>query len=422
VAHLEVINYTPMREVVSDGSISWVPDKLKRVTSKLPQIYWNDGEPWHVANHWAITKAYSTQGGRIKTVTSLMKHLAAYAAWLESRELDWRHFPIRKDHRAVVIYRGELIEQRERGSLAPSTVTARMRAVIQFYRHAKAYGFVERKTSMWNDRQVVIRYADTAGFERAITRIASDLGIPNRKRVGLRLEDGLTPLKTDDAVRLLEFTKEQGLVEINLMLSLGILAGARIETITSLSVRDIENAYPDPQTPHIYRMRVGPPTSVMTKFDVEGELMVPKFLIDDLKAYSYSVQRRLRRQSIASEVDRGLLFLTVRGNRYESASFNRLMTDLRRRALSAGLRFMDRFKFHQTRATYGTWLMGVAMGVASLKAAVAFVKGAMLHKDEKTTFLYVRFIEEAPIKAQVADEFSVVFSGVVKRDWNRYHA
>src|SRR5438105_2693047 len=82
---------------------------------------------------------------------SLMKHLTAYASWLEFMELDWRHFPVRKQDRALVLYRGELIAQRGRGSLAPSTASARMAAVIQFYRHAQAYRLVERKSPMWKD-------------------------------------------------------------------------------------------------------------------------------------------------------------------------------------------------------------------------------------------------------------------------------
>lgn len=421
MANFELIKYTPFREVIEDHKVSWVHDRLARPIDKLPQVFWDSGEPWHEANHWALTKATSTAGGHIKTVTSLIKHLTAYASWLESGTLDWRHFPMRKQNRAIVLYRGELIAQRDRGSLAPSTARARMAAVIQFYRHAQVHGLVHTKSPMWKDRKVVVRYYDTIGFERTLMRTSSELAIPNRSRSGLRLEDGLTPLRTDDAVRLLEFAKEQRLHELNLILALGLLTGARIETITTLGVKDIENARPDAETPDTYRLRVGPGTGVNTKFDVSGELMVPKFLINDLREYAYSM-RRLRRQGRASESNRGFLFLTIRGNQYESGSFNRLMTDLRRRALVAGMRFMGSFKFHQTRATFGTWLMEVALRVAGTKAAVAFVKDAMLHKDEKTTFLYVRFHEEAPVKAAVANEFSAVFSGIVARDWSQYYA
>ncbi len=205
------------------------------------------------------------------------------------------------------------------------------------------------------------------------------------------------------------------------MLSLGFFTGARIGTITSLGVKDVENAFPDSQTPNTYRLRVGPGTGVKTKFDVGGELLVPKFLIDELKAYAYCMQR-LKRQVIASDGNRRLLFLTTRGNPYEAGSFNRLMTDLRRRAVNAGLRFMESFKFHQTRPTFGTWLMGIALGVTSTKAAVAFVRDAMLHKDEKTTLLYVHFIEQQPLKVEIANEFSAAFAGVFGRDWEKYNA
>lgn len=421
MSNLEFIKYVPFREVIEDHSVRWVNDRLASPIEKLPQIFWDSGEPWHEANHWALTKATSVAGGDIETVKSLMKHLAMYASWLEFKELDWRHFPMRRQDRAIVQYRGELIKQRDRGSLAPSTARSRMAAVIQFYRHAQAAGLVDRKSPMWKDRQVVVRYHDTVGFERTLLRTSSELAIPNRSRSGLRLEEGLTPLSTDDAVRLLKFAKEQRLEELNLILALGVLTGARIETITTLGVKNIEDARPDAETPDTYRLPVGPGTGVNTKFDVSGELMVPKFLISDLREYAYSM-RRLRRQGRASESNRGLLFLTIHGNSYQSGSFNRLMTDLRRRATVAGMRFMSNFKFHQTRATFGTWLMEVALRVASTKAAVAFVKDAMLHKDEKTTFLYVRFHEQKPVKSAIANEFSAVFSGVVNRDWNQYDA
>lgn len=350
-----------------------------------------------------------------------MKHLAAYASWLESEELDWRHFPIRKSERAIVKFRGYLIEQRDQGIIAPSTTSARMAAVIRFYRHALINGFVERKSPLWTDRQVVVQYYDSTGFERTITRTSSDLAIPNTQRPGIRLEDGLFPLRTEDATTLINFARDSKLKEISLMLMLGFLTGARIETITTLTVTSIEDAYPDVQTPNIYRLRVGPGTGINTKFDIVGEILVPQFLIEELRNYAYSM-RRLKRQAIASETNRKRLFLTVQGNPYVSGSFNRLMTDLRRRALSAGLRFMSKFKFHQTRATFGTWMMTVSLRVTNAKSAVAFVRDAMLHKDERTTFLYVRFIEREPIKEEIANEFSAAFSGLANRDWNAYHA
>ena len=421
MAVLEFIDYAPMVPHVEDGKVRWSVDPVVAAIKGLPQIFWSNGAPWSEANHWALTKSREVSGRDLETLKSLMKHLKAYASWLEVETIDWRHFPMRKEGRAVVRFRKALMAKIEANELAASTAKARMAAAIQFYRHAQRYGFVDQRSVMWHDRSVLVSYHDTLGFERTLLRISSELSIPNKSRSSLRVEDGLTPLSDKDAHSLLHFSKEQGPQELNLMLSLGVLTGARIGTIVTLGVKDIEGAHADPQVPDMYLLRIGPGTTVSTKFDVAGELSVPKFLLDRLKEYAYSEQR-LKRQGRASKADRGLLFLTTRARSYETSSVRRLLTDLRRRAVGAGLKFMKSFKFHQTRATYGTWLMQVALKVTSVSAAVAFVKAAMMHAKEATTFLYVRFIEQTKVKVQVANEFTAVFSGVVNRDWKQYGA
>lgn len=274
---------------------------------------------------------------------------------------------------------------------------------------------------MWTDRQVVVRLVDSIGFERSLLRISSELAIRNRARPGERLEDGLTPMMPKHANELLRFTDEQNLIELHYFLSLGVLSGARVGTIYTLGVRHIEDAVLDVSMPGFCRVRVGPGTGVKTKFDVSGDLLIPVFLIEVLRGYSYSM-RRIQRQALASEANRGLLFLTVRGNPYEHSTFGRLMTDLRRRAGSNGMHFMKRFKFHQTRATYGTMLMELALNVTDANTALAFVSDAMLHKDEITTLGYLRFVQQTPVKALIGKEFSELFSGVVNRSWNQFHA
>lgn len=422
MANLEFMDYRPVRETVEGNKVTWVPDVLASRIVGLPQLFWKDGEPWNEANYWALIRAKEKVGERLKTITSLMKHLHAYATWLESNEFDWRHFPIRVSDRPIVKFRASLIVQRDiYRALAPSTATARMAAVLQFYRFAKIHEFVERRTSMWHDKSVVHRYYDNTGFSRTMVRASSSLAIPNRSRVGDMLEDGLTPISQEHASELLKFTQHANLLELHYMLSCGLLSGARLETIITLSVRDIENAFEHNSIPAYYCIRVGPATRVKTKFDVSGNLLVPGFLIDALKGYAYSM-RRLNRQALAAGEDRERLFLTIRGKPYSHQSFNRLMTDLRRRCCANGMKFMQRFKFHQTRATFGTTLMEIALKVTTAANAVAFVRDAMLHKDESTTFKYVKLVQKGPAKARVSKEFASLFSGVVCRDWSKFHA
>lgn len=420
MATLEYIKFTPWREVIANGELRWERDKLARSISGLPQIFWESGEGWAEVNHWALEKATSTQA-KLPTVRSLMKHLCPYATFLEREQLDWRHFPIRKADRAIVRFRGELLSQIEEGSIRSSTGKSRMAAVIQFYRHASSYDFISRETPMWRERSIVIPFFDAVGFKRCISRVTTDLTIKNAARPGLRLEDGLLPLSEAHMTELLQFTSQYESEELHLMLLTGFFTGARLGTIATLNIESLEQAQPDPFMKGFFLIRVGPGTKVSTKFDVEGDLLVPEFLLLELKRYAYSTERLLR-ESRATPKVRSTLFLTTRGAAYTGSTISKLMSDLRKRATAAGIKFMVHFKFHQSRATYGTWLMKLALSVTTVAAAIEFVKNAMLHKYEATTFKYVKFLEYSKGKEEAAAAFSEAFTGLRNRDWDHFNA
>lgn len=412
MARLEYIDYVPHRAVVLDHRVEWVRDYGASLLSRLPQIFWNSGRPWSEANHWALDKAKGDV--KLETVQNLMGHLHKYADWLEEQLMDWRHFPMRKSDRVLVRFRGYLIAERNEGRISPSTATARMCAVIRFYRHCDTHNFVSRDAPKWNNKPVVVRYFDSFGFERTIQRLSTDISIPNRARPGLTLEDGLLPIRADHQNQLLRFTKENVSVELHLMLMTGFFTGARIGTITTLRVESLDNATPDLTVPGMWNIAVGPGTKVSTKFDVKGKLLVPDQLMKELRRHAYSA-RRVKRVEKAAKEKKSLLFLTRFGNRYSHSAINREMTDLRRSAIKVGLKFMGKFHFHQSRATFGCWLMTIALSVASVKAAIEFVRDAMLHKRDSTTMRYITFIEHTKVKIEVANEFSEAFMGIATR-------
>ena len=176
MAQLEAIFHVPKRAIISTGKVHWENRTSANPIIGLPQIFWDNGHPWPEANHWAYDKMLSG-GVKLATIQNLMAHLHKYASWLEKTTLDWRHFPTRKSERVLVLYRGALIEARNAGDISPSTATARMRSVIQFYRHCATYNFIHRETPKWTDRTVVISYFNSAGFERTLSRITSDLSL-----------------------------------------------------------------------------------------------------------------------------------------------------------------------------------------------------------------------------------------------------
>ena len=343
-----------------------------------------------------------------------MEHLHKYANWLEKEDVDWRHFPKNKAERVLVRYRGALIDARDRGDIAPSTTSARMHAVIRFYRYCAGRNFISRDAPKWQDKVVVVRYFDTVGFERTLQRVSTDIAIPNRVRSGLRLEDGLLPLSEQHITDLLCFAKENGTEELYLMLMTGCFTGARLGTITTLHIPALESAVHDPKVPGMWVLPIGPGSGISTKFDVSGDLMIPDQLMSILKRYATS-RRHLDRVIKAHPENKRYLFLTRDNKPYTVDAVDRAMVEFRRAGLVAGLKFMQRLRFHQTRATYGTWLMSICLKAASVKAAIEFVKRAMHHKNDTTTFRYITFIEHSKAKIDVANAFTEAFLGLKAR-------
>lgn len=427
MATIEFCNYTPHRIVVSeDGKVCSERDHALRTIKGLPQIFWTDGSPWIEANLWSHNRA--TNGVTdIKTVRSNLAHLHKYAQWLEEQILDWRHFPILQRDRVLIRWRKHLIEQRDKlGLLQPSTATHRMNATIHFYRFARVYDLIGQDAPMWQERQVVHRFYDPYGFARTMRLSSTDLAIPNRARHGLIMENGLTPLTTEQMHELLSFTGQEtnATREMNLMLKLGFFTGARIETITDLKRGTLDNAVSDPRVPGLFYLAVGPGhrPHVATKFDVQGRIMVPVELLDELRTYLMDV-RRLKREVMAAPEDKDLVFLTRFGRRYadrESSSgtaVDRAMVDLRRKATKAGMKFAKHFHFHMTRATFGTWLTSMLLSQegAKEKEVLTLVSAAMLHKDVATTLKYIKFVQESDIKREMANEFTECFIGLRTR-------
>lgn len=415
MASLEYIRYNPHRPEVAEGSVHWVPDTPVRSVERLPQIFWSNNEPWREANLWALEMARN-RDVKLRTIVGAFEHLHKYAQWLEQAAppVDWRHFPQTKADRVLVRYRGQLIDERDAAALSPSTTTARMNAVIRFYRFASGKNFIDREAPKWQDKSVVLPWFDTAGFQRTMVRVTTDVSIPNRSRLGLRLEDGLLPLTDEHKLDLLEFARTNASPELHLMLMTGFFSGARLETILTLRTTSLNDAVRDVGMPNIWRIKVGPGTGVKTKFDVSGDLLIPDQIMHELRTYVTS-RRHIDRVIKAEDADKTLVFLTRFSAPYQVKSVDREMVDLRRAGQAAGLKFLQKFRFHQTRATFGTWLMKLCLAVSSVKASIEFVKNAMLHKDESTTFKYVKFIEKTKVSIEIEKAFAESFMGLSTR-------
>ncbi|MGT3289623.1 site-specific integrase [Yersinia enterocolitica] len=364
----------------------------------------------------------TTGEASLKTVASNMNGLLNYAKFLESRELHWFEFPARKAERCLVLYRGALIKMRNAGQISPSTASEYMRNCIMFYRWVRYRGLLDPHLPLWREKPYVVKFFDRVGFERTINGTTTDLSIPNRKRLGQTLEDGLLPVSETDRDTILDFAAENATSELYLMLALGFFTGMRLGSICDLKIQTLEHAIPDPSAKGLLRLAVGPGAAppVHTKFGVTGQVWIPEALRDELLEYAKS-WRRMERATKASPENRELLFLTRFGNSYgrrgtdQSSAVNVEMSNFRKRGSKAGLQMLRRFRFHQSRCTFGTELARLALSAcADTALVIAIVSDALLHapNSEATTFKYIRFMQALPIKQALSHSFMVAFSGI----------
>lgn len=415
---LERINAQRHIPLVDDLGVRWEINKKRSVIRRLPQIVWCDNTPWREANLWAFDRACDRRC-KLKTVLSAMTHLHAYAKWLENEGLPWWHFPARESERCLVRFRGHLVSAMNRGELANSTAKQRMAAVIRFYRWVVTAGLLSPDWPMWTERSVGVRLEDDFGLKRTMRVASTDLSIPNRKRIGETLEDGLLPVPRDSVGKILDFASKHASLEFYLMLRLGFGTGMRFGSIADLKIETIENAIEDQRFKGFYAIQIGPgarPT-VHTKFDVTGEIWIHGDDLELIKQYIYSDRRLLRRNLSLSE-HHDHIFLTRFGKPFgnDDESYSRAMSvelgRLRKKAIFARFDIMKGFKFHQTRCTYATELARATLRHGNAGLAIDIVKKALLHKDEATTLKYIKFVEKTDIMAKAANEFSVEFLGL----------
>ncbi|QIN60321.1 hypothetical protein SBC1_02960 [Caballeronia sp. SBC1] len=398
---------------VTETDIDW-QDLKEAAVDDFPQICWADGAVWAEANLWALHMAALQR--KLRTIVSAMTNLLTFANWLESTNLSWWHFPDLEKERCIFRYRKALTDMRDDGQFAPSTATQRMNTALRFYLWIYKVGLISESAPMSEVPVVGVQVADRFGFDDSMKPdVVAELAIKNRGVVGgVKLEDGVLPVSAADMAVILKWAKKHASEELYLILWIGFWTGLRIGSILDLKKQTIENAIFDREM-GIYQLSVGPRAlpRVDTKNDADGQVLIPHDLLRALRAYMWS-GRRLLREGKASEQVRNHLFITRCGNAYNQEASKAIWVEMHRlRKLADAQNFVPFFGFHihRTRATFATELMRLALKHMEVADAVQFVRNALLHVDEKTTFDYINFIHTQGELVHVFDEFNQQFMG-----------
>ncbi|MCK5771169.1 tyrosine-type recombinase/integrase [Algiphilus sp.] len=361
----------------------------------MPAIIWSDGEPWLPAMAYLRERAFEAHAtrGSTKTVMLHANALAGYASWLEREELDWSHFPNERSLRPTYRYRGHVMDRIHDQTLARSTAANRMSVLRAFYGWATYVGYLHRSAEPYRPRVVAVRYADAIGRERVTNVVSSDLAIRRGKQSRRGVEEGCVPVRMTDRDALLGIAAEYFRLEFLLTLKLGFFSGMRLGTILGLTHTSLRQNFPSHDIPGWFSISVGPEHGIPTKAGATYHPSIPEPLLRELLTYCRSGRRDARAKKAAPQA-KDLVLLSNQGAPLSTRSYSHDMTQLRKLASAQGLRLQN-FRFHDTRATFGT-----AFVLASMQAGhtpdqiMPVLMRLMGHTSAASSMLYIDFVEE----------------------------
>lgn len=410
MAKISHVTYQAFEATVEPGGVSWQrigSDRAERsgIAQTLPLIFQRTGEPWVAANLWLVEKHKLVANGDLSALS--LAHnawcLCSYLAFLEQTGAVWNHQPERKSDHPAVRYRRHLIRARDERRLAPSTTSARIACVANFYTWAHHEGILSYNPSQETTHRFITRGNEYGIIGQKIVT-TSDLHIKRKRSHPLPSIGGLSPVSDETRRDILNLAEKHCSQEFALMLNLGFATGMRLRTILDLKTQTLDRAIRG-EVQGISYLQVGPRYNVATKFSVNGHAIIPTALIEQLQAYVVSL-RRARRTTKALPENQTLVFLNRFGKPYglreksRSPSINVDMLRLRAAAKSEGID-LSGFYFHCTRATFGTSIVlaGLRTKGVSLESILSRLTELLMHRDEATSLRYVKYVESTKLIA-----------------------
>lgn len=414
----------------SDGQPAWAPFRF----NLFPQVLASDGSPWPEANLFILKALEETPNPDMRTFDAHALDLADFLRFLEAENIDWLQFPALKLLRPTYRYRGYLNLALAAKELSAKTINRRMGTVVNFYRWLIRTGGLTPDYPPWVERDVYITFKDTQGFSASKTVTSTDLAVSVPKQddpFSDHIQDGglLRPLPDNEQEWLIEALVAAGNPEMTLIHLMGLLTGARLQTICTMKLRHALIEVEDGQVGDVH-LGIGPGTGIDSKGGKQMVLHIPVWFYRALNTYANSERARRRRIKAGADHDSQYLFLTKQGFPYYADQEDRKKFDPdsdRRYDLDGGaigtfVRNVIRpyiektfrikkfsFRFHDTRATFGMnltdfLLVKVEKGEMKLSQVRELVKTRMGHKSAATTDLYLDYRKNLKYVRAVVEE------------------
>ena len=387
---------------------------------------------------------YGAKGGIVqRLLRGIADHLLDYLRFLEDEDLNYLSFPKNDRLKVTFRYKQRLIDLRDKGELSPSTASARINAVVNFYRGIINWKLTPELPANNTPYEDVIKHtsitSDT-GTQSTLKIKSHNLAIstPKKQAKPEYINDGgyLRPLTVPEQENVLKALLASSR-EYQLMFYFSLFTGARIQTIGTLRIRHLHRKL---DSNGYLRLPIGAGTLIDTKRGNQMTLLVPGWLIKDILIYSRSQEATKRRnRSFYGDTEDNYVFLSKNGVPYYTSK--KEMLDRRDDRISnyagindranlasiqdgAALRqhireillprihvysphFQD-FTFHDLRATFGMNLLESQlhhMGDQSITAALEYVQQRLGHRNKEVTLQYLNYKSRLEWKSSIQHEF-----------------
>jgi len=352
----------------------------------FPTLYNQNGEYLLPVNLWLN---YLINIKREVDISSSVRAIKRYWNFLESNGYEWNAFPANNSLKPTYRFRNDdLLKAARKGDIAFSTASLYMLHIIKFYEWAAHERFIQFSENQKPFNYQIIHIANTGIMSHTNPRFAvrsTDLRIRKPAR---NEQQKLNPL-SEQELRCFAGCLTECSEEFIIHQLLQIQSGLRVEEACTFPLNTVQN--PDYSTIR-YEVDIGPFNGVHTKFGKSRKIEVTQALMQRMYAYSIS-ERRYFRAHKQDTLDKTPLLLNKLGKPFNS---NNIQQHFRRLRLSIKHKHHIEFthRTHDLRATYGTYRLDSLLSHLPEGDAMALVMAWMGHKDEKTTWKYLRYIRK----------------------------
>lgn len=408
----DVFKETELQKL-DNGSFHCLPSNDN--IGSLPTLFSQGGVFNHEANSYLF---YLKAVKKAEDLSPCAQALRAYYQFLEDEGLDWDKFPPVKRLKPTYLYRSHLLKQIKKGELAHSTASVRMNQIVNYYKWLMHEGYLRINNEKEAPFKMEFVSVQNSGMLAHISPTflveTSDLRIKIPRDADSKNIRPLIPLSRD-ALGIFTQHLPQTSKEFRLQALLAIDTGMRAEEVATLSLDALDTATPLAESQSRFEILLCPrSTGVQTKFRKTRTVEISSDLLKSLNEYRIS-ERRLKRVTKLNEKIQRLdsnappftqktieilerserhepLFVSQQGNPDTRKSIEARWVEFRAKIKQAEPSFTHRF--HDLRSTYGTYrLHDLLEAKLPVIECMELLMGWMGHKNESTTWKYLRFLE-----------------------------